>query len=528
MTEISIWEQLRVHHRRAIWLLSLSALLILIPWATGLAVGVWYLSQQGWAWYWWAGTLVLALLALLVLRRLMLRPGPPVRTLRDAMPGASAAERRAREALRRRADAMDAEDLRDLEALVDLVTGAVRDVAEAYSPKDAVALWRFTLPELLLMTEDLTQRVRGTLLVDFPVLRHVELSWIVTLVGVVDPLGKLANLYSVLRWVNPGSAFVSVLRGRLAEQALKGVSDSAKVQLSVILIEQTGDTAIRLYSGAYRRRAEERLPTAPETVADGPEEPLTLLLAGRRNVGKSALINALLDKAREPVGLLTPPAQGCRAYALRSEQAGDLVLVDCPGAQGGGKEPWLAQAAKSDLVLWVAAANRADRAADQRALRALDALTERKPHLRPVPRILVLTHADKLGPPLEWEPPYEIAEGDRPKEREMREARRAACEQLGMSETGCALIAIPPGLPLWNADDLYRAIREALPQARQKQLERGMAKDGWLRRVRDTTGSIPGAVDRSRRFGRRWLDRTVGKAASRIADRLSDREGDKE
>ncbi|EXJ16438.1 GTPase family protein [Imhoffiella purpurea] len=526
MTEPSIWDSLRRHHRRALWLLSLAALLILIPWAAGLAVGIWYLVQQGWAWYWWAGTLVLALLALLVLRRLLLRPASPIRTLRDGIPGASTAERGAREALRKRAESLDAEDLRDLQALSDLVIGAVRDVADAYSPKDAVALWRFTLPELLLMSEDLTQRVRGTLLVDFPVLRHVELSWIVTLVGVVDPLGKLAGLYSVLRWVSPGSAFVSVLRGRLTEQALKGVGDSAKVQLGVILIEQTGDTAIRLYSGGYRRRAEERLPTAPETVADGPEEPLTLLLAGRRNVGKSALVNALLDRAREPVGLLTPPAQGCRAYALRSEQAGDLVLVDCPCVQGGEKEPWLAQAAKSDLVLWVAAANRADRAADQRALRALDALTERRPDLRPVPRILVLTHADKLDPPLEWEPPYYVVEGERPKEREMREARRTACEQLGIPESQCALIAIPPDLTLWNREDLHRAIREALPQARQKQLERGMARDGWLRRIQDTTGSIPGVLDRSRRFGRRWVDRTLGKTASRIGDKLSGR-GDK-
>ena len=136
-------------------------------------------------------------------------------------------------------------------------------MAEACAPRHPVALWRFTLSELLRMAEDLTQRVCGTLLIDFPMLRHIELSWIMTLLGVSEPLGRLMRFYPVLRWVNPRSALVSTLCEGLRDQPQKRARDPAKVQLGADLVAQAGETAIRLYSGGYRRRPDEALPMSP-------------------------------------------------------------------------------------------------------------------------------------------------------------------------------------------------------------------------------------------------------------------------
>jgi len=490
MIRTSEWRELRRHHRRELWWLGLIAALILIPWLAGLAVGVWFIAQQGWTWYWWIGSVLLITLGFWLVLSKLHRPQPPRIVLPFASPGASEAERVARLALRQRAEALGARDLGSAEAIANLIQSAFHDVAQAYSPDDQTALWRFTLPELLLMMEDFAQRLRTKVLLEFPVVRHIELSWVVMLWDLAGPVGRWFTALRLLRWVNPGEALLAELRGGLAAKVFNGFGETAKVQIGVILIEQAGETAIKLYSGAYRRRSDELLPTAPKPIPETPDEPLTILLAGRRNAGKSALLNALLGKARESVGLLTPPTENCRAYEFQSEQAGSLILVDCPGSDGQPKEPWLAQAARSDLVLWIAAANRADRAADQRALAALDALTEHNRTARLIPRVLVLTHADKLDPPQEWTPPYDPTQGMGMKEREMREARQAACDRFAVPLHHCALVAIRPGEPLWNREALEQAIRHVLPEARQKQLERGLGKDGWFTKSKDVVITI--------------------------------------
>ncbi|KAA6186015.1 hypothetical protein F2Q65_06510 [Thiohalocapsa marina] len=523
----SLWSALRHHHRRQLALLGLIALLILIPWIIGMGAGVWLIVQQGWAWYWWSGSLLLLALALLLLRHLSRSTASPMRHEALASPGASEAEQEARQRLRARVEdieARPAEVWRQPNAASTLLLGALQDVAEAYSPGDAVALWRFTLPELLLMLEDVSRRLRQTLVAEVPLLRHLELSWVMLGLGLSGTLGKWMGVVRLLKWVNPTAAMTTELRGRVIDQALDGLSVHAKAQIAVVLVEQVGESAIRLYAGGYRRRIEELPATAPIPEADGPSAPLTVLIAGRRNAGKSALLNALLGDAREPVGLLTAATDGCRAYAFQAEQTGDLVLVDCPGvdpsAEAGRRQPWLAQAAKSDLVLWVTAANQADRAADQAALAALDALTQQDRTQRRIPRVLVLTHADQLDPPREWQPPYDLATGQRLKERQMRQARDAACQQLACPAHQATLIAIRPGEPIWNRDGLYQAIRELLPEAQQKQLERGMAKDGWFKRAADTVTSVPAVVDKTRGL----VKKTLAGSASAMLKRWTSRD----
>lgn len=501
----SLWR----HHRRELVILALIGALILIPWLVGLAAGIWLIAQQGWAWYWWAGSVALVTVGFWLLRVKRSRPQPPLLNLTGATQGASEAERQARRALMQQAEAISARDLESPDAIQQLIQAAFQAVAQAYSPNDQAALWRFTLPELLLMVEDLAQRLRATLLQSFPVVQHIELSWLVNLSGVAAPARQLLSAWRLLRWVNPGQALLAELRGSLSQQAIDGISDTARAQMAALLIEQAGETAIKLYSGGYRRRAAELLPTAPEPLADIPAEPLTVLLAGRRNVGKSALLNALLGKAKEPVGLLTTTTAGCRAYEFESARAGTLVLVDCPGATDKTNDPWLAQAAKSDLVVWIAAANRADRAADQRALAALDALTAHDKGLRPIPRVLLLTHADKLDPATEWAPPYDPDRGQSLKERQMHEARQAACEQLAMPAQHCALVAIRPGEPLWNQEALEQAICSVLAEAQQKQLERGLARDGWFQKAKHAAVTVPNAYQKVSSFAGRMLNRTT-------------------
>jgi len=173
----------------------------------------------------------------------------------------------------------------------------------------------------------------------------------------------------------------------------------------------------------------------------------------------------------------------------------ELVLVDSPGLTAAPDAAWLRQARASDLILWVTAANRADRAGDRRALAALRALTAGDPRLCALPMVLVLTHADRLDPPLEWAPPYDPVAGTSAKERTMRAAWHAAAETLDFPLERCVLVAVPPDSPPWNLDGLWATIQRALPAARRKQLERGLRPDGWFTLLADGARSLPGAVD---------------------------------
>lgn len=487
------WAELRRHYWQELWILLLVGLLLFIPWLLGLAFGVWFLWQQGWAWFWWGGSIALIALAI-ALFRFAISSKPHRLGLAAATPGASIAEQQAREALRQLAAAASADDLRDAETAQRLIARTFHAVALAHAPGDEAASWRFTLPELLLMGEDLTHRLRVSLTREFPVLRHVELTWFVKLYDAAAPAQRLWDLVRVLRWINPAQALLAELRGALSGNVLGTIGAKSKAQIAAILVEEAGEAAIKLYSGRYRRRSDELLSTAPEPVTDMPPAPLTILLAGRRNAGKSSLLNSLLGLAREPVGLLTPTTAACRAYEFHSEPAGKLILVDCPGADGKATDPWLTQATKSDLVLWVAAANRADRAADQAALVALDGLTASDPRQRAIPRVLVLTHADLLDPPMEWAPPYDVEHGQRPKEVHLRDASRAASLQLGIPPHRSVLVALPPAEQAWNLDRLVWTIADALPEARQKQLERGLRKDGWFKVLSDGMLSLPNTV----------------------------------
>ncbi|GEO81600.1 GTPase domain-containing protein [Pararhodospirillum oryzae] len=513
---------------RAHWRVLLLAALYALP-VLALAVlgGVW-LWEQGWL---LAGAGVGLGVAIAVggLHRLG-RKTAGVAPLAPALPGAAQAEVNARAAVKALMAQATAADVADAASVQDLVRRTVLAVAQAYHPGDERAWGRVTLPELLHMTEDVARAVRHALERDVPIVRHVDVGLALGGRAWLARASGAWRLYRMLRVTHPLQALADEVRGRVSDTVGRDLGDALRARLAAVLVREVGETAIRLYAGGYRApradassraagpaaRAEasrgagggeSETPGAgdPDAEAQGAEaqgpEPLVVLVAGQANAGKSALINALAGAGRVLSGL-TRPTEGFQAVAIEDARLGRLVLIDSPGVRGEPDGPWRTQFDAADVVLWVAAAHRADRAVDQRALAALRALVEQDPRRCETPVVLALTHADRLPPPLEWAPPYAPENGTRAKERLMREARAWSAETLAVPLARCALVALRPagdgeGGEAWNLDALRACLAAVEPLARQRQLQRGRRPAGWLSQMIDAARSVPGAATRA-------------------------------
>ena len=238
------------------WRELLIIIVYAVPMLTLMVLGVLWLRENGYAVHFAVATLVTTIVALTI-RAVWTRPTPSGDLL--SPPGASEAERKARAALTALINESRAKDLSSTSAAQTLAVKTIRAVADAYHPGDQTSWLNFSIPELLLLTEDVSSRLRGALL---PILRHAEISTILKGHALFTKASKLVTAVSQLRWLNPESAIVKAVQGHVIAKVVDGVTDSAKAKAAAIIVEQVGEVSIKLYSGAYRRTLAEMPSTA--------------------------------------------------------------------------------------------------------------------------------------------------------------------------------------------------------------------------------------------------------------------------
>ncbi len=504
-----------LHLLRRYWRELLLLLLILAPLLAAFTLGFVWLWQAGWLLYWWLGVVLFTVAPMFLIPAFWRPPAHGVSS-NAAAPGDSPAEQQARAALQELMVTVRSEDAESSAALQRLVQRTINRVAVAYLPDHAEAdkvmvaglsraALHFTLPEILLMSEDLSRRLRQTLVSEFPVLRHTEIGWVLESYEQGSEVGqKVRDIYRVARWVNPLSALLGVVKEAALSRAFAILGAAARAQCAALVVREVGESAIRLYSGHYRRATEELAqPPLAEEEGSAEESPITLLLAGRAQSGKSSLVNALLGREAALVGPF--PAAPVRALTFTGEREpfGPLRLIDTPPLEEYPAKEWLKGTEEADLLLWVTPLHRADRAAEQRALAQLRAAMVADPRSRPLPLLVVATHADRLAPLLEWSPPYDPERGERQKEVQMRAARQALLTVLGVAPEACVVVALGEGEPPWNLEAVWALLAGNLSHARQQQLARRRRAEGVAKQVVDGVRSLPGVWRQAVRFVRR-------------------------
>ena len=404
--------------------------------------------------------------------------------------------------------------LNDGPGLMRLAREVLLLVAQHFHPRARQPLLEMTVPHTLTIIERAAGELRNSVAENIPMSHRVTLGTMVQAKEWHALYKQHEGWYRVLRTlVSPQGAVLGELRRMAWNRAFAHGSEQVQTWLLREYIRKLGYHAIELYGGLARVDAAVPL-DAPDprlrgdseeadSVQDRAAEPLRILLLGRANAGKSSLVNALFGEMKAAHDLLPDTTPGIVPYRLEREGQMQALVIDTPGLDGDAFDAGTLERAarEADLVLWVTAADRADRAGERRWL---DRLREAwaDPRRRPPSMLVVMSRIDRLRPPREWQPPYVLDPPQGVKAEQIVAALETVAQELGIEADRVIPVCLAEG-KRYNVDDaLWAAMLQAQPEADRVRLLRCLharrREENWallwrqLRNAGRVLASLPG------------------------------------
>jgi len=495
------------------WPLFWGLSLLAFPFLFLLPLGLVWLWQHGWFLWWLLGAALIALLgylpALRWQRQLRKRASNSAATPEAPVskPDADWSPRdlEAWNAVQTVAGAIDKDIVRDQDRLLAAARQTIERVAQHYHPEDRDPVWSFTVPELLLLTERVSTRLRLVLLDHVPGVHLIEAGHLLR-IWEYKPMANtglrvfrhLHTAWRVTRLTNPMAALLAEARQHIVGVTLNEAGAYLRTQGARIWVEEVGRAAIELYSGRLRVDTERlrdhaaREGAGSDVAASTLPGPLRLLIAGQVNAGKSSLANALLDQFAAGVA---PSRLTTRvsSYPLQREGLSEGLLLDTPGVAAKADLERLAERAwNSDLLIWVVAAPASDRTLDRAALQAVRDRFAADNRRTQLPIVVVASQIDRLLPEAEWEPPYSLEDPRRPQAAIVRTAVTALAEVLGVAPHEVIPARLAPPEQVYNVDRILTRLEALDPEAQRGRAQRLQLQHGsrdWKRVFRQAAGA---------------------------------------
>ncbi|WP_228124846.1 GTPase family protein [Candidatus Methylospira mobilis] len=479
----------------------------LLPWLALIGLGAYWLWEQNWLYY----ALGIILANCLLCYRLLSRRSKharaplikPIKISPDpnwpdaAQPAWKEIEQKA-ESWKTRSDLFA-----DPHAILHLSNEVLTIVARQFHAGSKDPILEFPLPYLLKLIVLVCEDIQHEVLDKIPGSHAVtvgDLRRIKQFIDNVDTLKKGVNVaHSLFNW--PGAA-LGTAHSWLVGKGMNVVAAEVRQRLVNAYIRKLGFYAIQLYSGQLSlddiapgdilsQYAQQDIAQADR--ANTTVEPLRILIIGQVSSGKSSLLNEIFGDIKAAVGRL-PVTPEITPYVLEHDGFKKIIVLDSPGygglAHNNIPEELKREWDKVDIILFVCHAAQAARQADAEQLNALRGYFQQERKNQTLPVILVAaTHIDLLRPVREWQPPYNIQQPQRAKERSIRQACEAIAHDLGLELEQVLPVCMAPDRPAYNIEEgLIPLMREHLQDAKRVLFLRCLRHQqdiGYWRRWRD-------------------------------------------
>jgi len=361
-------------------------------------------------------------------------------------------------------------------------------------------MFRFTLPEALLVISVASERYREL------IVSHIPFADKVTLASLLTIYEQRNHLQRGMRWINaarrtarltnPFAAALSELREHFTGRLFTQLNTHLQRELKKLLLQEIAQVAMDLHSGRLKTSSAEldrfKSQVYQQDLQHKPAlaEPLRVVLLGQVSSGKSALVNAIC-KSLEAESDILPSGDMHTVHSLMMQDEYHIHLVDSVGitAQDDSLSHAMQLALNADMILMLARATQPARAPDKQLLEQLNTHYENNPRIRRAPLALVVTHIDQLPPRNQWTPPYDLTASDK-KSNTIRQALVSCREQLALpDDTPTIPVCVAQQRDHYNIDLLAAQIMQCLEDATQTQLNRRRlehesTRGGWNERWR--------------------------------------------
>ena len=345
-------------------------------------------------------------------------------------------------------------------------------VARHYHPQVEQPLLELTVPHTLLIIERASRDLRQTITAQIPFSHNLTVGNLIRAWRWKKSAERLLNVYRAGRLViNPADALLSEVWGHLRGRAFGTAGVEAQRWLLREYVRKVGYYAIALYSGqltlADADPTDQPLPKSSNdldraNVPPQPGEPLRIVVLGRANAGKSSLINALFGRLTAAADVRPDTTAALTPYRLERDGLDAALIFDTPGCDTGllNEKSLRNTVLDADLLIWVCTATRADRAVDREKLDLVRAWQAARPHLRPPPLLIAVSHIDQLRPLREWQPPYDLLNPQSAKAENIRAAVTAIATDLAVPIAQVIPVGLADGRVYNVEDGLWAAILE--------------------------------------------------------------------